>query len=205
MVPDKMLGEAGRLDPVAIAELRDECWPDVRDEHELHDLLCTLVVVPEEIQNVARGAPLAAVFRAAGVAGPSHHCGARRAALPGGRRKNGVPLPALAGGRVCLHTGLPSGNKGIPPGRRGAQSGAGMDGAAGSGDFTLPGHATGYRGSRGLGRHADAGNAGRHPARAIRGPAGRQVTTTMWSGANAGCCSASTSGRWPVCASRSSR
>ena len=52
MVPDKLLGEAGRLDPVAITELRDECWPDIRDEHELHDLLCALVVVPEETQNV---------------------------------------------------------------------------------------------------------------------------------------------------------
>jgi ATP-dependent Lhr-like helicase len=53
MVPDKLLGEAGRLDPAAIAELRDECWPDVRDEHELHDLLCSLVVVPEEILSIA--------------------------------------------------------------------------------------------------------------------------------------------------------
>jgi ATP-dependent helicase Lhr and Lhr-like helicase len=50
MVPDKMLGEAGRLDPAAIAELREECWPDVRDEHELHDLLCSLTVVPVEIE-----------------------------------------------------------------------------------------------------------------------------------------------------------
>jgi ATP-dependent helicase Lhr and Lhr-like helicase len=48
MVPDKLLGEAGRLDPVAIADLREECRPDVRDEHELHDLLCSLVVVPVE-------------------------------------------------------------------------------------------------------------------------------------------------------------
>ena len=46
MVPDKLLGEAGRLDPAAIAELREECWPDVRDEHELHDLLCSLGVAP---------------------------------------------------------------------------------------------------------------------------------------------------------------
>jgi ATP-dependent Lhr-like helicase len=49
MVPDKLLGEAGRLDPVAIAELRDECRPDVRDEHELHDLLCSLIVLPMEM------------------------------------------------------------------------------------------------------------------------------------------------------------
>ena len=53
MVPDKLLGEAGRLDPAAIAELREECWPDVRDEHELHDLLCSLIVVPVEIQSCA--------------------------------------------------------------------------------------------------------------------------------------------------------
>jgi ATP-dependent Lhr-like helicase len=53
MVPEKLLGEAGRLDAGAIAELRDECWPDVRDEHELHDLLCSLIVVPVEIQSFA--------------------------------------------------------------------------------------------------------------------------------------------------------
>jgi ATP-dependent helicase Lhr and Lhr-like helicase len=52
MVPEKLLGEAGRLDPASIAELREECWPDVRDEHELHDLLCSLIVVPVEIQNI---------------------------------------------------------------------------------------------------------------------------------------------------------
>jgi ATP-dependent Lhr-like helicase len=46
MVPDKLLGEAGRLDPAAIAQVRDECWPDIRDEHELHDLLYALVIVP---------------------------------------------------------------------------------------------------------------------------------------------------------------
>src|ERR1700678_2265896 len=52
MVPDKMLGEAGRLDQAAIDALREECWPDVRDEHELHDLLCSLVVAPVEMQSL---------------------------------------------------------------------------------------------------------------------------------------------------------
>ncbi len=52
MVPDKQLGEAGRLDQAAIDELRDECRPDVRDEHELHDLLCSLVVAPVEMQSL---------------------------------------------------------------------------------------------------------------------------------------------------------
>ncbi len=45
-VSDSVLGEAGRLDPAAIAAVREEIWPDIRDEHEFHDLLCALVVVP---------------------------------------------------------------------------------------------------------------------------------------------------------------
>jgi ATP-dependent helicase Lhr and Lhr-like helicase len=49
VVPDAVLGEAGRLSPEAIAEVREEICPDIRDEHELHDLLCALVVVPAEI------------------------------------------------------------------------------------------------------------------------------------------------------------
>jgi ATP-dependent Lhr-like helicase len=49
MVPEKLLGEAGRLDTEAIAQVRLECWPDIRDEHELHDLLYALVVVPDSI------------------------------------------------------------------------------------------------------------------------------------------------------------
>ncbi len=48
VVPDAVLGEAGRLSPEAIAEVREEIWPDIRDEHELHDLLCALVMVPAE-------------------------------------------------------------------------------------------------------------------------------------------------------------
>src|SRR5277367_1261916 len=48
-LPDKELGDAGRLSPEAIAEVREEVWPDLRDEHEFHDLLCSLVIVPAEI------------------------------------------------------------------------------------------------------------------------------------------------------------
>ncbi len=47
-LPDAVLGEAGRLDPKAIAEVRAQVRPDVRDEHELHDLLCGMVAVPAE-------------------------------------------------------------------------------------------------------------------------------------------------------------
>lgn len=45
-LPDALLGEAGRLSPEAIAEVRSQIRPDIRDEHELHDLLCSLVIVP---------------------------------------------------------------------------------------------------------------------------------------------------------------
>ena len=48
VLPDAELGEAGRLSQDAIDEIRQEIWPDIRDEHELHDLLCSLVVVPVE-------------------------------------------------------------------------------------------------------------------------------------------------------------
>src|SRR5271170_2195121 len=55
-LPDKELGEAGRLSPEAIAEVREQVWPDLRDEHEFHDLLCSLVVVPAEMAADARTA-----------------------------------------------------------------------------------------------------------------------------------------------------
>jgi ATP-dependent Lhr-like helicase len=49
VLPDNLLGEAGRLSPEAIASVREEIWPDIRDEHEFHDLLCSLVIVPSDI------------------------------------------------------------------------------------------------------------------------------------------------------------
>src|SRR5580704_8240921 len=39
MLPEAVLSEIGRLDPAAIAEVREEAWPDVRDADELHDVL----------------------------------------------------------------------------------------------------------------------------------------------------------------------
>jgi len=47
-LPASVMDEAGRLDSQAIDEIRRECWPDVRDEHELHDLLHSLIAVPLE-------------------------------------------------------------------------------------------------------------------------------------------------------------
>ncbi len=45
-IPDSVLGEAGRLDPRAILQARMEVWPDLRDEHELHDLLFGCIALP---------------------------------------------------------------------------------------------------------------------------------------------------------------
>ncbi|HTF65571.1 MAG TPA: hypothetical protein VK638_23085, partial [Edaphobacter sp.] len=45
-LPASVMEEAGRLDPEAIDEIRRECWPDIRDEHEFHDLLHSLVALP---------------------------------------------------------------------------------------------------------------------------------------------------------------
>ncbi|ADW67881.1 DEAD/DEAH box helicase [Granulicella tundricola] len=38
--------DAGRLDQAAIDTVRRQLWPDLRDEHELHDLLLTLTILP---------------------------------------------------------------------------------------------------------------------------------------------------------------
>ncbi|PYV24372.1 MAG: DEAD/DEAH box helicase [Acidobacteria bacterium] len=46
-LPEAVLEEIGRLDPAAIAQTREEAWPDVRDADELADTLVTLVALPE--------------------------------------------------------------------------------------------------------------------------------------------------------------
>ncbi|WP_353072335.1 DEAD/DEAH box helicase [Tunturiibacter gelidiferens] len=38
--------QPGKLDPAAIAAIRKEIWPDLRDENELHDLLHSLIALP---------------------------------------------------------------------------------------------------------------------------------------------------------------
>jgi len=47
MLPESVLEEVGGLDAGAIAQVREEAWPDVRDADELHDVLHTLVALPE--------------------------------------------------------------------------------------------------------------------------------------------------------------
>ena len=48
VLPESVLEEVGGLDPGAIAQVREEAWPDVRDADELHDVLHTLVALPED-------------------------------------------------------------------------------------------------------------------------------------------------------------
>ena len=50
VLPESVLEEVGGLDPGAIAQVREEAWPDVRDADELHDVLHTLVALPEEVK-----------------------------------------------------------------------------------------------------------------------------------------------------------
>jgi ATP-dependent helicase Lhr and Lhr-like helicase len=57
ILPESVLEEVGKLDPAAIAQVREEAWPDVRDADELHDVLHTLVAFPQ----TAWGQPPSAV------------------------------------------------------------------------------------------------------------------------------------------------
>jgi ATP-dependent Lhr-like helicase len=51
VLPESVLEEVGGLDPGAIAQVREEAWPDVRDADELHDVLHTLVALPEGLSR----------------------------------------------------------------------------------------------------------------------------------------------------------
>jgi ATP-dependent helicase Lhr and Lhr-like helicase len=55
VLPESVLEEVGKLDPDAIAKVREEAWPDVRDADELHDVLHTLVALPEDLEATDLG------------------------------------------------------------------------------------------------------------------------------------------------------
>ncbi len=48
VLPESVLEEVGKLEPAAIAQVKEEAWPDVRDADELHDVLHTLGALPED-------------------------------------------------------------------------------------------------------------------------------------------------------------
>jgi ATP-dependent Lhr-like helicase len=54
MLPAEALGEIGRLDPEAVAEVSNRARPDVRSADELHDALMTLVAFPESLPRSGR-------------------------------------------------------------------------------------------------------------------------------------------------------
>ena len=54
ILPESVLQEVGKLDPAAIAQVREEAWPDLRDADELHDLLLTLIALPESVAGGMR-------------------------------------------------------------------------------------------------------------------------------------------------------
>jgi ATP-dependent Lhr-like helicase len=49
VLPQSVLEEVGKLEPAAIEHVRREAWPDVRDADELHDVLYTLIALPESM------------------------------------------------------------------------------------------------------------------------------------------------------------
>ena len=61
VLPESVLEEVGGLDPGAIAQVREEAWPDVRDADELHDVLHTLVALPQDASHLMWGQPPSAV------------------------------------------------------------------------------------------------------------------------------------------------
>ncbi|HVY53033.1 MAG TPA: DEAD/DEAH box helicase, partial [Gammaproteobacteria bacterium] len=48
VLPENVLEEIGKLDPMAIAEVQQQAWPDVRNPDELHDVLQTFVAFPTD-------------------------------------------------------------------------------------------------------------------------------------------------------------
>jgi ATP-dependent Lhr-like helicase len=56
-LPESVLQEVGALDPAAIAEVRADAWPDVRDADELADTLHTLIALPENFQPQGHRSP----------------------------------------------------------------------------------------------------------------------------------------------------
>jgi ATP-dependent Lhr-like helicase len=60
-VDPELAGGIGALDPEAIAEVRAQAWPDVRDADELHDLLLNVGILPTAVLAELLGSEDAAV------------------------------------------------------------------------------------------------------------------------------------------------
>jgi ATP-dependent Lhr-like helicase len=104
----------GTLDPAAIAQVADESWPVVRDEHELHDALLTLIVLPpveewrewyEALERAGRASTLNGQWVATerlDVARILPEEAATAAVLRGWSDSIGPVMPAALAGRLSL-------------------------------------------------------------------------------------------------------
>jgi ATP-dependent Lhr-like helicase len=95
VLPESVLQEVGRLDAEAIAQVRQEAWPDIRDADELHDLLQTLVALPEA--HVA-GGPTPAAYDVTPSSTPGWQTYFDRLAAAG--RAGVAELPATTAGSI---------------------------------------------------------------------------------------------------------
>jgi ATP-dependent Lhr-like helicase len=102
--PD-LAGGIGALDPDAIAAVREQAWPDVRDADELHDALLSLIVLPDPDGDPWR--PLADALIASGRATRIHwHGGDRpRSGVVAAER---IPVAARAYPEAHLAPPLPA-------------------------------------------------------------------------------------------------
>ncbi|MHB1948217.1 MAG: DEAD/DEAH box helicase [Gammaproteobacteria bacterium] len=50
ILPEAILQEVGKLDPLAIREVQQQAWPDIRNADELHDMLQTMIAFPADFQ-----------------------------------------------------------------------------------------------------------------------------------------------------------
>ncbi len=48
------LSEAAMLDPAAIKQVSDQCWPDLRTADELHDAMLSMIVIPANMEAFER-------------------------------------------------------------------------------------------------------------------------------------------------------
>jgi ATP-dependent Lhr-like helicase len=71
-IPASVLERAGRLDQHAIDTVRAECWPDIRDEHELHDLLMGLVALPLAMIDIKRSPHWPGLYQRLELSGRAH-------------------------------------------------------------------------------------------------------------------------------------
>lgn len=52
VLPENIAENIGRLDPLAILEVQQQAWPDIRNADELHDVLQTLISFPEKLETL---------------------------------------------------------------------------------------------------------------------------------------------------------